>query len=148
MFNLLRNLSGLEINMDKTDAMWLGAYKGRRYKPLGVRWKNCIKITGIYFSYDKDLREMMNYDLVIKKIETMCRIWRQRQLSYIGKIQVIKTYGISLLNFVTNMCPVPNWVFKNVNKILYSFLWNDKPDKVKRKAMMAPLKWEDLECRM
>lgn len=132
-------VSGLKINLDKTEAMWLGSCKGRRYKPLGVKWKTCIKITGVYFTCDKLLKETMNYDIVIKKLETMCNIWRQRNLSYIGKIQVIKTYGVSLLNFVTNICPVPGWVYKSVNKILYSFLWNGKPDKIKRKSIVAPI---------
>ena len=118
--------------------LWLGSFKGRALKPLGVKWKEAVKITGVYFSYNSGVAEAENYNDVIRKIELTCRMCKQRNLSLIGKVQIVKTFGISKLNFICNMCPVPEWVIKDVNKILYDFIWSGKPAKVKRATLIAP----------
>ena len=136
---LFRKTSGLSVNLEKTEAMWIGCLTGNTETPLGVKWSNMIKITGIYFSTDKTDYYEMNYRNALKKMQSMCNLWRQRNLSLLGKIQILKTYAVSQLNFITNMIPVPNWVVSEANKIMYTFLWNDKPDKIKRKAAIRPL---------
>ena len=65
-------------------------------------------------------------------------MWKQRSLSIIGKIQIIKTNGISKTLFITNMKNTPTHIINHVNKILYNFIWNG-PDKVKRSAMIADI---------
>ena len=66
----------------------------------------------------------------------MFNIWRQRNLSIIGKVQIIKTYGTSQLIYITNMISTPLDVIKQANTIFYNFLWNG-PDKIKRNTMIA-----------
>ena len=145
-------VSGLAINMSKTEAMWLGSYRGRRYKPLGVKWKDVIKITGVFFTEDDTMRIDLNYDNVVCSIENMCSLMKARGLTYFGKMLIIKTCCVSKLNFISNMVPLPKHVIKKVNCILYNFLWNSKTDKMKRSSIIAPidrggLKMPDLECK-
>lgn len=48
--------SGLEINLQKTEVMWIGAQRTKREKVLGITWPdNPFKALGIYFTYDKAL---------------------------------------------------------------------------------------------
>ena len=131
--------SGLEINVDKTEAMWLGSYKGRAYKPLGVKWKENLKITGVVFSYDISERAKLNYERIIQNIEQVCNLWKQRNLTLIGKVEIIKTFCISKLVFMFNMTVVPPWVITAANKIIYKYLWNGRGDKIKRNALIAPV---------
>ena len=41
--------SGLKLNIEKTEGLWIGANKGKQSQPLGISWpENPIKILGIY----------------------------------------------------------------------------------------------------
>ena len=66
-------------------------------------------------------------------------IWRQRDLTLKGKITIIKSLGISQILYVMNMLFVPKWVIVKSEKILYNFLWNDKPEKIRRKTICAQI---------
>ena len=42
------NISGLEINKSKTEALWLGKWKDRKDKPLGFKWsENPILVASV-----------------------------------------------------------------------------------------------------
>ena len=58
-------------------------------------------------------------------------MWKWRNLSILGKIQIIKTFAIPKLMFRASVISMPNELVKEVNSILYNFIWNGK-DKVKR----------------
>ena len=132
-------VSGLAVNLAKSEAMWLGSNKGRPDTPLEVKWASTVKITGVYFSTNRDVYYEINYRRVLEKMKVMCNMWRQRNLSLIGKVQIIKTFVVSQLNFITNMIAMPNWVISIANQCMFKFLWNDKPDKIKRKAAILPI---------
>ncbi len=132
--------SGLGVNKDKTELMPLGC--SNKDDPslikLGYKIVTEMKITGEMFTYDEDVKINKNFSTTLSNIEKMFNIWKQRNLSIIGKIQIIKTFGMSQLIFITNMINIPMNIIKRANSILYKFLWNG-PDKVKRQAMIANL---------
>ena len=51
-----------------------------------------------------------------------------------GKIHLLKTYALSKLNYVSSLIVVPQWIFSEIEKISFEFLWNGK-DRIKRKTM-------------
>ena len=59
--------------------------------------------------------------------------WRQRKLTPIGKICILKTFIIPRLTtlFMTIPRPSPRTI-KSLNKLFYSFIWDYKPDKISR----------------
>ena len=60
--------------------------------------------------------------------------WKQRDLTIIGKVHLLKTYALSKLNYVSSSLIVPNWVFRDIEKICFEFLWGGK-DRIKRDIM-------------
>ena len=62
-------------------------------------------------------------------------------VSILGKIQIIKTFALPKLMFTASVISMPNELVKEVNSILYNFIWNGK-DKVKRRALIS----EDAGC--
>ena len=61
-------VSGLKVNMDKTEAMWLGSMKKSKSKPLAIKWSSTLlKGLGVYHSYDKNEAEMANFKPKLKK---------------------------------------------------------------------------------
>ena len=105
-------------------------------KNLGYKIVSEMKVTGVTFTYDKDVFIKDNFTIRLTKIESMFNIWKQRNLSIIGKVQIIKTYGSSQLIYITNMISTPLDVVKQANTIFYTFLWNG-PNKIKQNTMIA-----------
>ena len=52
LLNNFKNLSGLEINANRTEGMWLGIWKDNVETPFGFRSpRDPIKAVGIFFSH-------------------------------------------------------------------------------------------------
>ena len=70
--NSFGDISGLRLNIEKTKAMWLGKWANRTTKPLSLKWvKNPTKILGIYFSYDSEGNNQLNFDHKIQKLQIL-----------------------------------------------------------------------------
>lgn len=128
-------VSGLHINKLKTQAMWIGNSKHREDKPLDLTWCHILKITGVHFTYNKEIERELNFGKLLKKVENVLNLWRQRNLTLIGKTQILKTFALSQFLFITNVVYTPMYVIKEADQMFYKFLW-EGPDKVKRAVMM------------
>ena len=92
---------------------------------------------GLHFSVNFDEIEKLNYTPKLKEIENTLQIWSKQILAPIGEITIIKSLIISSkLNhlFLTIPNPKENIINQLVSKI-YSFIWDNKPDKVKREVL-------------
>ena len=129
-------ISGLKLNIKKTKAMWLGKWANNKDKPLHLKWVSSpTRILGIYFSYDEKGNNEMNFDLKINKLQAKLDIWRSRDLTLFGKTMIIKTLGVSSLIYSASNINVPNDIAGNVKRRLFSFLWKNKRDKIKREGL-------------
>ena len=52
IFQKFANCSGLNINMDKSEAIWIGASSNYRHKPLKLKWTQGATYLGVYISND------------------------------------------------------------------------------------------------
>ena len=60
-----------------------------------------------------------------------------RDLTPIGKIIIIKTFAVSQLVYVLTVLPTPPVDFlQQVNRLFHKFIWNNKPDKIKRSTLL------------
>lgn len=116
--------SGLLLNKEKTEALWLGKCSKYHEKPLGINWpEKPIRVLGVYVSYDHKECEKMNYENKISKCQSLLNDWKGRNLSLLGKIQIIKTFIISQFLFVTSSLVMPSKYVIHVNKMIISFIW-------------------------
>ena len=114
-------MSGLAINLSKTEGMWIGSSRGNKTKPFGIKWPNePIKALGVYHSYDPTLLLENNF---IEKLDTIKKLWSSRGLSLYGKVTIIKSLIIPKLVYVSSLLPTPKEVIKQLNKLLFKFLW-------------------------
>ena len=93
--------SGLRLNKNKTEAMRLGRPNTNDTEVGNIRWKDgkdTIKILGVYFSNNICASNLeYNWNERIEKIIRLIKCWEKRNLSIIGKIQIIKTFLLSHL---------------------------------------------------
>ena len=68
-----------------------------------------------------------------------------KNLTYYGKISIIKTFGILQLLYSANSIHVPNYVIKDANKMLFQFLWGSKNERVKRTTITGYMEYGGLK---
>ncbi len=79
-----------------------------------------------------------NFNPLIAKIENIVKIWSMRNLSVFGKVAVIKAHLQSQLVYQLLFLPSSLKCFQQtVEQLLFKYLWNNKPDTVKRVTMLA-----------
>ena len=95
-----------------------------------------FNLLGIEFSVDFEKIIELNYNLAYSKtIKTLPR-WKQRYLTPIGKVTVIKMLIIPKFNHLFISIPNPREAFlKDLNSTLHKFIWDGKPDKICRRQI-------------
>ena len=137
VLEIFGSLSGLKMNLSKTRMLWIGKKKGCKEKINCGRllnWdSNNFSLLGITFDPNLSNIPLINYNNAIIKIENTIASWKKRSLTPLGKITVIKSLILSQLNHLFMSIPLPGKGFcENLNKKLYNFVWDDKPEKIKR----------------
>ena len=60
----------------------------------------------------------------------------ERDLSIVGRINIIKTLALSKLVFICSVISTPKDFSKEVNRIVFDFIWNHKPAKIKKNTLL------------
>ena len=132
--------AGLKLNTGKTEAMYLGN-NGPKKKELGVKWQDGkIFSLGFWFCKDEREDELLNIWNSYEKCAKTLEKWSLRKLSVKGRITVIKSFALPKLLYIANNIFVPEEFIDKVNSLFFNFLWEGKPDKVKRKAIILDYK--------
>ena len=152
-YERLTKLSGLELNAEKTEVMRLGInppnriYKVRYLnKEFDVPSCDKMKINGIIFQRDQDQMVTDNVAAARGRIDTNFTKWSRRSLTTLGKILVVKTFGISQIIYLLQSLVLKNAHIKVLNEILYKFVWNKHyhaakaPERIKRLIVNTPIK--------
>ena len=64
---------------------------------------------------------------------------KEKNLTFFGKVTVIKSLALSNLTYNACIIDVPDGVICKVNWLAYDFLWNGKTEKIKRKTLIGKL---------
>ena len=118
-----------------------------------LKLRECIKILGIYFSYNSSLAGDKNFMDSVTNIEQLLAIWSIRSLTVPGTIQVFKSLAVPKILYVAGMNLVPIRVIEQIQKIQKKFIWNGKKPKIKHTALInehqdGGLKDVDIEAKM
>ena len=137
-----RDLSGLKINLSKCKAVWIGKNRFSDIKLCGdlkLIWTKKFRLLGVDF--DSDLAEMdLNFRTKVEEIDKLFKCWLYRHLTPLGKITIIKSMALSKLSHVAMVCPLidPN-ILQELKSMAFKFLWNNKPDRMKRCEAYLPV---------
>ena len=120
--------------------MWLGSMKCNICKILEFKsTREPIKVLGICLSYNQDKNIEENFLSRIRKMKSKLKLWLSRDLTLYGISSLAITLGESQLVYATYLLSVPDAVIKIVQTQLFSFLWQNKKDKIKRAVIHQPL---------
>ena len=137
--------SGLSMNFDKTKVVWFGcqAQPNETFMPhLNFEWNpKTFSILGVEFNKDLENLSDLNIEKKLVDMQREINAWSKRDITPFGKVTIIKSLIISKIVHILIALPSPSTVLiKKINKMLFEFLWDGKPDKIKRST--AKLKFE------
>ena len=86
---------------------------------------------------------MLNFGAKLRDLEKSLQTWKRRKLTLYGKINIVKTLGLSKLIFNASVLYITHHYIEQINKITFNFIWDGKPAKIKRKTLIG----EKKKCR-
>ena len=145
LLNTYGECSGLKLNKDKKEAYWLRS-SYRNHEVLDINKVNePIKILGIFFTYDQLKSEELNFDSTLRAIRKSLSCWQWRNLTLIGKIQLVKTFAMPKFMFRASLISFDKDIIKSINSVIFNFVWRGK-EKIKRLALIS--EYEDGGLKM
>ena len=137
-----RDISGLKINLSKCKAVWIGKNRFLNIKmceEYKLIWTSKFRLLGV--DLDSDLAHMdTNFRIKLEEIEKLFKSWLFRHLTPFGRITIIKSMALSKLSHLVLVCPhLGTENLAKLKNMIFKFLWNNKPDRMKREQVMLPV---------
>jgi hypothetical protein len=130
-FEKFRKCAGLNVNVDKTKAKYIGSLKDRTEVLFNLDWSDeHVQCLGVTFSVNEEDHLRLNFKKRLKNLHNLLHVWKARKLSLKGKITVINTLALAPLLYLANVIYVPENVYKEVKIEIVNFLWDGKPSKI------------------
>ena len=144
-FDHFKNISGFQLSYDKTSIYRIGSIRStdaKLYTQHEINWTNePINVLGITVSHDLDQCLENNYAPVLTKMNAILNSWGNRDLSLIGKVNVVNTLVASLFVYkMTVLLNIPDKLIKNIYNQITKFLWNGKKSKIALKTLQREKK--------
>ena len=132
------NISGLTVNVDKTQVIKLGSDYAETVCPvLNIPFRKRFKLLGIEFSVNLDEIEELNFRGKITKIQNIIRLYQWRNLTIAGKITIMKMQILPNLVHLLAVLPSPKpQLFTEINSIITNFIWNNKRPKIQMNTLV------------
>ena len=97
-------VSGLRVNCEKTEALWIGSKKGSNQmlcSDKNLKWADSkVRALGVWFCVNYEESKKLNYEEKVHKVGEILNNWGNKRLTLIGKIAVIKALAASQLVYV------------------------------------------------
>ena len=135
----LGNCTGLTINFDETEILVLGnsaVVPMQDRSTRNIKIKEAVKILGVYFICNHPLRKKLNFIEIIDAIKTKLQFWKWRNLTIIGRIQIVKSFVIPMFMHRAGSICIDKEVISEANKIIFNFIWKGN-DKVKPTSLIG-----------
>ena len=135
-------ISGLYINSAKTKIIWIGSKKFSKEVFHHDKWKLEWGITkfnslGIDFSVNLQEITLINYKKQTSKVKNLLQHWSHRILTPKGRITVLKSLIIPILNHLFISLPNPQeCVINSLRTEFFNFIWGSKVDRIKRDVLL------------
>ena len=116
----------------------VGLWKNRQDTPFNFNYpQDPICALGVFFSYDTPKADKLNFVDKLRNMEKVFNAWKCRKLTLIGRINIVKTLVLSKLIFNAPNLYVPPHVIVEANKLIFNFIWEGKPPKIKKSTIIG-----------
>jgi len=150
-------VSGAKVNVSKSSVMFFGRWADKTKAKGGYKvCEDGLKILGVRFFRGNSAKE--NWEGRLRVVQAKIVRWNSRGLSLWGRLEVVKADLLPSLNYLAYVFPVPFWLGRKLEKMVFSFLWKNSTEMVARLQMYRlvrdggrgvpciPLKMEAIFC--
>ena len=85
---------------------------------------------------------MTNFESKVEALLRQLHWWEARDLLLRGKVLIVKALALSKFQYLASLVTIPELVIRQVNSMIYEFIWNSETDKVKRHLFEQDFKRE------
>ena len=132
--------SGLKLNTQKCNVLRIGSLKKSHAvycKDKNFQWKSdSAKALGMVFYNDVLKTSKHNIDIKVEDFKNCLKQWQHRKLTLMGKITVVKNFAFPKLVYpLTVLNNISTETINEIVNLMFTFIWDKKPDKIKRKVL-------------
>ena len=125
-------VSGLKVNYAKSEALWIGKQRNIKetlFLQRKLTWARLkVKALGVWFSFTEGGSGQLNFEEKIENLKKTVDNWHLRRLTLLGKVTVIKSLLALQLVYILTLLPTHQKLLEEINRILFSFLWDGRGD--------------------
>ena len=126
--------SGAKLNRDKTEVQFDGPWGPPEMTGLPLtRTADNIRVLGVKF--DRLGTGSGNWEGILNKTRQRLTFWGLRDLTFEGKILIIKTVILPLFLLVSAVFMPPRRVLLKLDRMVFYFLWRSKWERVRREVV-------------
>jgi len=74
----------------------------------------------------------LNFAEKIRNLEKTLNSWKRKNITLYGKINIVKTLGISKLTYNASIVVILEFFIKEIEKLIFNFIWDGKPPKINK----------------
>ena len=116
LLDTFASISGLKVNYDKTEALWIGSRKGSQtIFPSGkaILWaEEKVYALGVWLLTSIDKRLEANFMEKTIKLKSILNSWSARRLTLLVKITIIKSLAVSQIVYLLSALPAPQRILQ------------------------------------
>ncbi len=101
-------------------------------------WTRPLETLGIVITDNTD-NYKHNFQQKIQTLKTILNIWKQRNLSLIGKTIVLDNLTLAPLIYVSSVVDTPQQAIHEINNIIQNFIWNGSTSKLAQQTIIQPI---------
>ena len=133
-------ISGLKLNIKKCNVLRSGSLKTSNLQFCNdkkFQWKSdSAKALGMVFYNDTHQTNTYNLTSKLNDFKNCLKQWQHRKLTLMGKITVVKSYALPKLIYpLTVLKNISSDKIKEINQLMFNFIWDKKPYKIKQKVL-------------
>lgn len=155
LLDVFAGFSGLRVNNSKSHILLLGNHLHPPTQIQGIQIVNEVTILGITVANNitEDIQYQRNFQHKLARIRNICNTWWNRNLSIKGKVILINSLLISILQYPCTCTATPTRVYMEFKTIVTDFLWNNGRSKISYNLLIQDieeggLRLADLETRV
>ena len=125
---------GAKVNKGKSSILFVGRWveKERLVGEFKVAGEG-IKILGVAFGIANGVE--VNWGRRLDMVTGKINAWRARGLSLSGRVSAVKADILPVLNYMAYVYPLPFYLGRRLERVLFSFIWGGKTELVAREVM-------------
>ena len=131
----------MKINVEKTQAKYIGKLEKADYFPHGLSWiKTPLVTLGICITDNDTVNYQRNFQQRIMSLKNTLQIWKARKLSIKGKITILNNLALAPLIYVASVTNTPKRAIEEISDIVNKFLWDNSTAKISQKTQIQEIK--------